>query len=280
MLDQIAALRWVKRNIRAFGGDPKKITLMGQSAGAMSVDIHLNNPMLKGKIAGAIMQSGAGLQRCILKPLTISKITPFWDKIAENAGVKSMEELKTADAKDLYYAWRKACKETKVSMPYTFPVYDDKLLRAETFHLKSVPDVPQIIGSTCTDMIPIVLEGVIKKWAKYMQKHNTKPCYIYNFNRFLPGDDMGAWHSADLLYAFSTLDFNWRPFAEIDYKISEQFSDAICAFVKSGNPNCPSLPEWTANYKRPMSFCENSACAPWKTKDNLKFTITGKGKTV
>ena len=280
LYDQTVAIQWVIDNIAAFGGDPKKITLMGQSAGAMSVDIHLNNPMLKGKIAGAIMQSGAGLQRCILKPLTISKITPFWDKIAENAGVKSMEELKTADAKDLYYAWRKACMETKVSMPYTFPVYDDKLLRAETFHLKSVPDVPQIVGSTCTDMIPIVLEGVIKKWAKYMQKHNTKPCYIYNFNRFLPGDDMGAWHSADLLYAFSTLDFNWRPFAEIDYKISEQFSDAICAFVKSGNPNCPSLPEWTANYKRPMSFCENSACAPWKTKDNLKFTITGKGKTV
>lgn len=267
-------------NISALGGDPQKITLMGQSAGAMSVDIHLNNPQLKGKIAGVILQSGAGLQRCILKPLTISKITPFWDKIAKNAGVNSMEELKTVDAKVLYYAWRKACQETKVSMPYTFPVYDGKLLSAETFNLKSVPDLPQIIGCTCTDMIPIVLEGVMKKWGKYMQKHHNAPCYIYNFNRFLPGDDMGAWHSADLLYAFSTLDFNWRPFAEIDYQISEQLSDAICAFVKSGNPNCPSFPEWKANYRKPMSFCENSACAPWKTKDNLKFTITGKGKTV
>ncbi|MGN0569031.1 MAG: carboxylesterase family protein [Candidatus Fimenecus sp.] len=280
LYDQTVAIQWVLDNISALGGDPQKITLMGQSAGAMSVDIHLNNPMLTGKIKGVIMQSGAGLQRCILKPLTISKITPFWDKIVENAGVKSVKELKDVDAKDLYYAWLKACKETKHSMSSTFPVFDGKLLSEKTFNLKSVPDVPQIIGSTCTDMIPIVLEGVIKKWGKYMQKHHTAPCYLYNFNRFLPGDDMGAWHSADLLYAFSTLNINWRPFEKIDYKISEQLSDAICAFVKSGNPNCPSLPEWKENYRKPMSFCENSACASWKTKDNLKFTITGKGKTI
>lgn len=280
LYDQTVAIHWVLDNIAAFGGDPHKITLMGQSAGAMSVDIHLNNPYLKGKIAGAILQSGAGLQRCVLKPLEITKITPFWDKIAANARVSSVKELKTVDAKDLYYAWRKACKETKVSMPYTLPVYDGKLLCKETFNLQALPDMPMIVGSTCTDMIPIVLEGVMKKWGRFMQYRRTAPCYLYNFNRFLPGDDKGAWHSADLLYAFSTLDFNWRPFTGTDYQISEQLSDAICAFVKYGNPNCPSLPAWTADYKKPMSFCEDSVCAPWKTKDNFKYTINGKGKTV
>lgn len=280
LYDQTTAIQWVIDNIAAFGGNPNAITLMGQSAGAMSVDIHLNNPQLKGKIAGAIMLSGAGMQRCLLKPLTIDKITPFWDKIMQNAGVSSMEALKSVDAKDLYYAWRKACKETKLSMPDTFPVYDGVILREDSFQLRKIPDMPYLIGSTCTDMIPIVLEGVMKKWAKFAQKNNAKPCYLYNFNRFLPGDDMGAWHSADLLYVFSTLDFNWRPFAEIDYQISEQISDAVCAFTKSGNPNCASLPEWKADYRKPMSFCENSRCDSWKTKDNIQFTLTGKGKTV
>lgn len=280
LYDQTVAIHWVLDNIAAFGGDPHKITLMGQSAGAMSVDIHLNNPYLKGKIAGAILQSGAGLQRCVLKPLEITKITPFWDKVTANARVSSAKELKAVDAKDLYYAWRKACKETKVSMPYTLPVYDGKLLCKETFNLQALPDMPMIVGSTCTDMIPIVLEGVMKKWGRFMQYRRTAPCYLYNFNRFLPGDDKGAWHSADLLYAFSTLDFNWRPFTGTDYQISEQLSDAICAFVKHGNPNCASLPAWTADYKKPMSFCEDSVCAPWKTKDNFKYTINGKGKTV
>lgn len=280
LYDQTAAIQWVINNISAFGGDPQKITLMGQSAGAMSVDIHLNNPMIKDKISGAIMLSGAGLQRFLLKPLTVKKITPFWDGIIKNAGVSSVDELKAVDSKTLYYAWLKACKESKFSMPYTFPVYDGVILKESNFSLRKIPDIPYIIGSTCTDMIPIVLEGINKKWGRYAEKHNSKPCYLYNFNRYLPGDDMGAWHSADLLYIFSTLDFNWRPFEDVDYKISEQISDAVCSFVKSGNPNCPSIPNWNPGFKRPMSFCENSACAKWRTKDNLKFTFNGKGKTV
>lgn len=280
LYDQTAAIQWVINNISAFGGDPQKITLMGQSAGAMSVDIHLNNPMIKDKISGAIMLSGAGLQRFLLKPLNIKKITPFWDGIIKNAGVSSVDELKTVDPKTLYYAWLKACKESKFSMPYTFPVYDGVILNESDFSLRKIPDIPYIIGSTCTDMIPIVLEGINKKWGRYAVKHNSKPCYLYNFNRYLPGDEMGAWHSADLLYIFSTLDFNWRPFEDVDYKISEQISDAVCSFVKSGNPNCPSIPNWNPGFKRPMSFCENSACSKWRTKDNLKFTFNGKGKTV
>ncbi len=280
LYDQTAAINWVIRNIASLGGNPENITLMGQSAGAMSVDIHLNNPALKGKFKGAIMLSGSGLQRTLLKPLTIEKITPFWDKIISYAGVKSIEELKAVDEKTLYYSWQRACKESKLSMPFTFPVYDEKILSKESFKLSTLPDMPYIIGSTCTDMIPIVLEKLDKKWGKYIEEHNKKPCYFYNFNRFLPGDDMGAWHAADLLYVFSTLDFNWRNFEEIDYKISEQLSDAICAFATNQDPNCDSLPHWAANYRTPMSFSEDSRCMPWKTRENIKYTLSGKGSTV
>ena len=280
LYDQTTAIQWVVHNISAFGGDPDNITLMGQSAGAMSVDIHLNNPIIKCNIKRAIMLSGSGLQRFLLKPLSIEKITPFWDGIMKNVGVQTIDELKKTDAKDLYYAWLKACKDSKFSMPYTFPVYDGAILSRSNFKLSTIPDIPYIIGSTCTDMIPIVLEGVNKKWGKYAKKHNSSPCYFYNFNRFLPGDDMGCWHAADLLYVFSTLDFNWRPFDKVDYDISRQISDSICAFAKSGDPNCSSLPRWTADYRTPMAFCENTACAKWKTGDNIKYTLTGKGKTV
>ncbi|MGN1328657.1 MAG: carboxylesterase family protein [Eubacterium sp.] len=280
LYDQATAINWVINNISALGGNPDNITLMGQSAGAMSVDIHLNNPALKGKFRRAIMLSGSGLQRCLLKPLSIERITPFWDGIIKNAGVSSIEELKSVDEKTLYYAWLKACRESKFSMPFTFPVYDGKILSEDSFKLNNIPDMPYIIGSTCTDMIPIVLEGVDKKWGKYAQKHNKKPCYFFNLNRFLPGDDNGAWHASDLLYVFSTLDFNWRPFEDIDYKISGQISDSIVAFAKDGNPNCDSISKWEADYRTPMSFCENSKCDRWKTRDNLKYTFTGKGKTV
>nr|QGA73398.1 carboxylesterase CXE20 [Spodoptera frugiperda] len=59
--DQVQALQWVKRNIRAFGGDPDNVTIFGESAGAASVSYHLLSPMSKGLFNKAIMQSGSSL---------------------------------------------------------------------------------------------------------------------------------------------------------------------------------------------------------------------------
>jgi len=280
LYDQTAAIKWVRRNIADFGGDPDNITLMGQSAGAMSVDIHLNNPALKGAFKGAIMLSGTGLQRCLLKPMSIEKISAFWDNVASLAGVPDVAALKEVEPKSLYYAWKDACKQLKLSMPYTFPVYDNKILFKETFKLNYIPDIPYLIGCTCTDMFPIVLERLDKKWGNYIARHNRNRAYFYCFNRWLPGDDMGAWHSADLLYVFSTLERNWRPFEQVDYTISRQLSAAVCAFTKTGNPNCTQLPAWYPGAKRPMGFSEQSACTEWHTKDNIQFTFSGKGKTI
>uniref|UniRef100_A0A2A4J1Z4 Carboxylic ester hydrolase n=1 Tax=Heliothis virescens TaxID=7102 RepID=A0A2A4J1Z4_HELVI len=61
MKDQVAALRWVQRNIRRFGGDPDNVTIFGESAGAASVSFHLYSPMSRGLFHKAITQSGSAL---------------------------------------------------------------------------------------------------------------------------------------------------------------------------------------------------------------------------
>lgn len=277
LYDQVAALNWVKNNISAFGGDGNRITVMGQSAGAMSVDVLVSSPLCKGLIKGAVMMSGGAMQREAARPLTPKKTRKFWDEIIKNAGVKDIFELKSVDEKTLFYAWLKACKNHKVgSMLYTLPVYDGTLLTKDSFSKKSMPPMPYILGVTQTDMVPVVLERLTKKLAKLIIKSGS-PCYIYNFNHDLPGDNSGAWHSCDLLYAFGTLKNNWRPFEKVDYDISYKMIESFAAFVKTGSPKCNAVPYWNSSYDMPVRFCENTRAEKWDTKKLLKNTFVKNG---
>jgi para-nitrobenzyl esterase len=85
MMDAIAALQWVKRNISTFGGDPNNVTVAGESAGAMMVGALVGSPLAKGLFHRAIAQSGGYMG------LTMGRMTP--GQTAQANGVKTMEAL-------------------------------------------------------------------------------------------------------------------------------------------------------------------------------------------
>lgn len=97
ILDQIAALKWVRENIRAFGGDENRITIMGQSAGAMSVQTLVNSPLSKNLFAGAIMQSGGGLRNSLVWS-DAEKAYRVGKRLMELCQVSTLEELRALPA--------------------------------------------------------------------------------------------------------------------------------------------------------------------------------------
>jgi para-nitrobenzyl esterase len=99
LMDQSAAIRWVSENIAAFGGDPKKITIAGESAGSMSVSAQMASPMSKDLIAGAIGESGAITNND--KPVSLSDGEQFGVAFAEKAGAKSLADLRAMPAAQL-----------------------------------------------------------------------------------------------------------------------------------------------------------------------------------
>ncbi|MBQ3755025.1 MAG: carboxylesterase family protein [Clostridia bacterium] len=227
LLDQVTAIEWVRHNISAFGGNPEQITLMGQSAGAISIQSLICTDVLKGKIKGAIMLSGGG-KRTGLLPLSKPN-KRYWAKLTRECGATTFEEAQAFPAEQIWTEWRTKhlfgkATETKV-------VVDGELVKDK----KYLTDVPVIFGVVKKDLAPPVLNHMAQAFAR-KQARKGSPAYIFHLDRLLPPDE-ASFHSCDLWYALGSLDKSWRPFEEKDFAISNDMVDRFAAFAKTQNPN-------------------------------------------
>ena len=101
MMDAIAALQWVKRNIAAFGGDPNNVTVAGESAGAIMIGALVGSPQAKGLFTRAIAESGGWMGSTMARMRSSADAEAGGAKAVEALGVKSMAELRARPMNEL-----------------------------------------------------------------------------------------------------------------------------------------------------------------------------------
>ena len=272
LMDQIAALKWVRDNISAFGGDPAQVTVAGQSAGAASVHDLMMAPDARGLFRRAIAESGSGIGTFLAPRL-----------VAEMGGTAvgpSIAELRRLDPDALEAAVAKA------GMHFP-PIVDGKVIPAET----AINPVPILTGITANEtssngffspdtltpdgfkaavtgtygpLAPQVLKlyppgktddqarasrdalardsglAAMDLWAEKRLSEHGGAIYGYLWTHVEPGPDAGrykAFHSSEIPYVFGTLDAAPRPFTDVDRKLSAEMTTWWANWVKSGDPD-------------------------------------------
>ncbi|XP_004927161.1 carboxylic ester hydrolase [Bombyx mori] len=185
--DQVAALRWIKDNIAKFGGDPNKITILGESSGSGAVTHHLLSPMSKDLFHGAIAQSGVCLQEWAIadgakeRAFRVGKVLGK-DTKDTNELLEFLRSVPAISLANMTFMTQTSDEKIRGLPVYFVPVIEKKFQNVEAFLTKNPLDilisgkvnkVPLMIGHMSAEGLLLIKDMLDKK-----EIMNPQPSYL------------------------------------------------------------------------------------------------------
>jgi para-nitrobenzyl esterase len=179
LLDQLQALRWVRDNISRFGGDPNRVTVMGQSAGALDITLLMASPLATGLFQGAILESGEAqstLNQDIRSPIPYNRISgtgedsgkKFADDLGISGGHDTLERLRSIPADKVLAAWK---QDRQVSFGAIVDGWVVPEQPAKIFAQGKQLKIPVLVGSNAdeTTVFGLVAPKTVDEYKAYLQ---------------------------------------------------------------------------------------------------------------
>ncbi len=171
-MDQVAAFKWVQQNIAAFGGDPKNVTIFGESAGGVSVHTHLTSPLSRGLFQKAINQSGGGRDGVLTgRPMREDGVDPNYAVSAETIGLNfarrygiegtdaaALAKLRALSAAEIIDGGQESAGQGG-PVTYSGPILDGRLMvetSQSAYEAGHQARVPLMIGSNSADFVGFI----------------------------------------------------------------------------------------------------------------------------
>jgi len=283
LMDQIAALEWVRDNIHSFGGDPSNVTIFGESAGGGAINALMGSPPARGLFHRAIVQSGGG--RDHLKSLAQAE--------AIGTAFAHRQHLASASATDLRALPADVVRDHLDKKTFSGPIADGQIVSDNintTFVDGAQADVPYMVGANSEEILfaPAIAQwwitrsvvsdlgkdaaairdayGSRKSFKRFIASDSifveparhlaeaaaTNGSYLYHFD-YVPKSQRkdldGVPHGGELAFVFGNLEAIGSPPTSEDQAMAEAVGTYWTTFARTGDPNGASpggtsLPEW------------------------------------